>query len=724
MEERDIVNETLDGMEQPTQVVSKGEMATEEASAALDTAETAQSSSALESTADETTVISARASEDVVLDETTVIGTSDSHEVADNTTVIDSHAAAKSVQDEATVLAAKDDSEQSEAEEDSPAQTDGNDELAGSSSVESGAAAHSRRLREALASALPSFDDAAASQGTQVINDSETVVVTHTKLDATADEDEATEQALSSLVTVTEPTTPDEDMRSQTETLVSPQLSPEPITEGVQGYESPFAQDEQPKGGGKKIAKRIGIVVLAILAVLTIVYVGAGFYFTSHFLPNTSVNGEDVSGMSVSDLATYVNSIGENYKTTITGDGIDLTIPGSDISFVYDGDAYSKEAADQIDPWHWPMNISGTHDLVVNRAITFDQSKLEELVGEAVDKINEDASDPKNATMTYDEGSSKFVVVADELGTKVNRDAVTKLASESVATMKTEIKLGDAELVQPTVDRENEKLLKNINTTNEMLDKSVTLRIADKDATKLDRNLMASWLSLDDDTDISVDEDAIKEWAQSTLSEEFDTTGTKRSYTRPDGKEIEVEGGSADYDYGWCLDGEELSHVLGENMRNANTDPIDVPMKKSAATWNPGGQDWPNRYIDVDLSEQHVRMYDDSSEVIWESDCVSGNPIYGGGTDTGVFYIYMKSSPMELVGLDYDHDGQPDYRSWVTYWMPFDGGEGLHDMASRYAFGGNIYSYNGSHGCVNLPYSAAEQLWGLTEVGDCVVVHW
>ena len=55
--------------------------------------------------------------------------------------------------------------------------------------------------------------------------------------------------------------------------------------------------------------------------------------------------------------------------------------------------------------------------------------------------------------------------------------------------------------------------------------------------------------------------------------------------------------------------------------------------------------------------------------------------------------------------------------------MPFDGGEGLHD-ANRGAFGGNIYTYNGSHGCVNLPYSAAEALWGIVEVGDPVIVHW
>ncbi|MEE1273363.1 MAG: L,D-transpeptidase, partial [Olegusella sp.] len=61
----------------------------------------------------------------------------------------------------------------------------------------------------------------------------------------------------------------------------------------------------------------------------------------------------------------------------------------------------------------------------------------------------------------------------------------------------------------------------------------------------------------------------------------------------------------------------------------------------------------------------------------------------------------------------------------VTYWMPFIGNDvGLHDASWRSQFGGSIYQYNGSHGCVNLPTDKAAQLYGLTRVGDKVIVHW
>jgi lipoprotein-anchoring transpeptidase ErfK/SrfK len=30
----------------------------------------------------------------------------------------------------------------------------------------------------------------------------------------------------------------------------------------------------------------------------------------------------------------------------------------------------------------------------------------------------------------------------------------------------------------------------------------------------------------------------------------------------------------------------------------------------------------------------------------------------------------------------------------------------------------------GSHGCVNLPYDAAQELYGMCQIGDVVIVHW
>ena len=57
--------------------------------------------------------------------------------------------------------------------------------------------------------------------------------------------------------------------------------------------------------------------------------------------------------------------------------------------------------------------------------------------------------------------------------------------------------------------------------------------------------------------------------------------------------------------------------------------------------------------------------------------------------------------------------------------MPFvDNLVALHDADWRGSFGGTIYQWNGSHGCVNLPVDKAAELYGMIEVGDVVVTHY
>ena len=43
--------------------------------------------------------------------------------------------------------------------------------------------------------------------------------------------------------------------------------------------------------------------------------------------------------------------------------------------------------------------------------------------------------------------------------------------------------------------------------------------------------------------------------------------------------------------------------------------------------------------------------------------------------------------------------------------LPFNGGIGLHDASWRSSFGGKIYIYSGSHGCINLPGKKAAKIY-------------
>ena len=93
----------------------------------------------------------------------------------------------------------------------------------------------------------------------------------------------------------------------------------------------------------------------------------------------------------------------------------------------------------------------------------------------------------------------------------------------------------------------------------------------------------------------------------------------------------------------------------------------------------------------------------------------------GYGTPPGVYILKSKSMYVTLEGENADGS---KYASPVTYWLPFNGGIGMHDANWRGSFGGSIYMGNGSHGCVNMPPSKAGTVYDNVEVGYPIVVHY
>lgn len=121
--------------------------------------------------------------------------------------------------------------------------------------------------------------------------------------------------------------------------------------------------------------------------------------------------------------------------------------------------------------------------------------------------------------------------------------------------------------------------------------------------------------------------------------------------------------------------------------------------------------------VDVNISSQTARYYKDGKLKLSTAVVTGKN---GHNTPTGIYVINYKATNVNLKG---SNDDGSSYSSHVNYWMPFNGGIGLHDATWRSAFGGSIHYQNGSHGCVNMPYSAAGRLFHMVKAGTPVVVH-
>ena len=119
--------------------------------------------------------------------------------------------------------------------------------------------------------------------------------------------------------------------------------------------------------------------------------------------------------------------------------------------------------------------------------------------------------------------------------------------------------------------------------------------------------------------------------------------------------------------------------------------------------------------MEVDLGNQHVYVFEDG-KVSLETDCVSGNMSLGRGTPAGIYPLSYKTTNATLKG--------PDYEAKVSYWMPFNRGIGLHDAKWRGKFGGKIYQHAGSHGCINLPFAAAQAIYQKVQQGEAIICHY
>lgn len=130
-----------------------------------------------------------------------------------------------------------------------------------------------------------------------------------------------------------------------------------------------------------------------------------------------------------------------------------------------------------------------------------------------------------------------------------------------------------------------------------------------------------------------------------------------------------------------------------------------IPKSKTATLYN--------TFVVVDIDSQRLTLYN-NNEIILETDIVTGQK-YEYDTPTGMYSIRKKTTDTYLSG--------EDYFTHVDYWMPFNGGIGLHDASWRSKFGGNIYEKNGSHGCINIPAKYADDVYYNVEKGTKVLVQ-
>lgn len=352
------------------------------------------------------------------------------------------------------------------------------------------------------------------------------------------------------------------------------------------------------------------------------------------------------------------------------------------------------------------------------------QKQFEEGLGSAIDEFNEGRSGTFEAASSYDEKAGKFTVDKARSNEKLNREHVIKYAEIELASLAENVditKIGNDAYEPLNGTLTNDQIQAACDAANNFLGVNVTLKLNGNDAGKVDGSSVLQWISFADPANPTLDTSQIGSWA-AELANGFNTVGSTRWWTRADGKECAVEGG----DFGWSIDSDTLAKQVEDAINNKQTGDIEISYSKKADTFTAKGEpDW-KAYIDVDLSEQHARYYDENGNIVWEANFISGLPGED-ATPEGVWQINSNDGASKLIGAKDPATGKPKYESPVSYWMPFEGNMiGFHDATwqnDKSFDNAESYKWCGSHGCINLRLADAKALHDCISVGLCVVVH-
>lgn len=486
----------------------------------------------------------------------------------------------------------------------------------------------------------------------------------------------------------------------------------------------------------KPAKKKGGIIALCIILVLLLGAYFTGFwYFSSHFYTDVDINGIDVSDMDESQTKVTLDNFYKAYVLTIhTIDNKELTINSKDIDMQITLHENFQKCFQEQKAYLWFVEIFSHHSFQIPADVTWDQSKLDDIYDDMDILTSEDIVDPVDAYIGSN--GQEFTIIEEVIGNRLDEDIFKQQIGACLQNIQAEINLDEAGCYcKPEIYSDSEELIQELESYGDFVKCAITLQLDDLELEPSLEFLDAVLTKKGNSYEVS--KEKVDSYVE-RLAKKYDTVNTERTFIGTySKKETKILGKS----FGYSMDQEKTAEALYDALSDKKASTVEAVFTKKGNTLV-GLNDIGDTYIEADLTKQKVVAYKNGRKIA-ESDCVSGNVSHGTGTCLGLYAIQAKQSPATLRGpmepkteivVQFDEAGNPyeteqttmeySYESHVNYWMPFNGGYGLHDADGwRSAYGGNIYFYSGSHGCINLPESFAKKLYETFDVGTPVLVY-
>lgn len=457
-----------------------------------------------------------------------------------------------------------------------------------------------------------------------------------------------------------------------------------------------------------KIAAVCGGVVVLVGAVGGGLYWHESLKYKTCFLPGTIVDGIDVTGKTAAEVEDAIMEQLKGYKLTINGrEDLSESITGEEVGLYAEFDDTLAKAIAAQKPMEWGKYRFGKSVNEVNTDALIRYN--DEMLGEAVDSLScmdkENMREPQDAKIS-DYTSGGYTIIKEDEGTELLEDKVKEAVAAAVMSLAESVDLEEQGCyVSPSITSEDEALKTACETMNKYVGARITYQFGDKSET-LSGDEIHNWLTVNG-TSVRINEGKATEYVKK-LAASYDTAYKAKSLKTSYGKTVSITGGS----YGYKINPAKEAATLVSLIKNGEQTSREPEYSQKGASRT--GNDYGNTYVEINLTAQHLYFYVKGKLVV-QSDFVSGNAAKGWSTPAGAYSITYKQRNATLKGQG--------YATPVSYWMPFNGGIGLHDANWRKTFGGTIYKTNGSHGCVNLPPAVAKTIYENISAGDPVLCY-
>lgn len=457
-------------------------------------------------------------------------------------------------------------------------------------------------------------------------------------------------------------------------------------------------------------------IIILILLLIVGSIVGIGLYFNSHYIPNTIIDYElnsiEVGNKSYEKVAEMLKQDLGSHKYTITKvDGSSQVVLLKDISenlIIEDiVELLKVNREGKITETEFKIDVL---DLIV-----FDDEKINSVFTSVKNDFSINPINSKDAYISFVEDKKQYEIISEVIGNELTEDAYDKFKNE-INSYNFNLNLVDLGCyIMPNIYKDNEILLKNLELYKKYETFVLTYSFGD-DKETLDIDFWNKWITpqylesnpkmLNVESPFVLNQDSVDDYVLE-LAKKYNTYGKARTFVTSTGEVKQITKG----DYGWILNKKKMSEDIMTHFNEVKSEEKEAIFSQKAISF--GESDFTNSYVEVSIPKQRVWMYV-NGECIVDTPVVTGNISKGHNTREGVFSLTYKTRNATLRGAD--------YASFVYYWMPFDGGIGLHDATWRGSFGGNIYKTNGSHGCVNMPLEAAKTVYNNLESNMPIIV--